>query len=107
MGVFFEKKKQGFRFARTRDAYFQEIKNVEIFFVILVGTRKFREKMVFFSKNGKTEKNGENRGKTGVVFWGDFWWEVGKFPNIRGRGGGENGDNFSGFFGVKIFGKMG
>ena len=97
MGVFFEKKKQGFRFARTRDAYFQEIKNVEIFFVILVGTRKFREKMVFFSKNGKTGKNRENRGKTGVVFWGDFWWEVGKFPNIRGRGGGKMGTIFLDF----------
>ena len=75
--------------------------------MILVGTRKFREKMVFFSKNGKTEKNGENRGKTGGVFGGDFLGEGIKFPNIRGRGGGENGGNFSGFFGVKIFGKKG
>ena len=73
MGVFFEKKKQGFRFARTWDAYFQEIKNVVIFFGILVSTRKFREKIVFFSKNGKTGKNRKNLGKTEGVF-GDVFW---------------------------------
>ena len=73
MGVFFEKKKQGFRFARTWDAYFQEIKNVVIFFWILVSTRKFREKIVFFSKNGKTGKNRKNLGKTGGFFWEVFW----------------------------------
>ena len=70
-----------------------------------MGTRKFHEKIVFFSKNGKTGKNRENRGKTRGVFGEIFWGEVIKFPNIRGRGGGENGGNLSGFFGVKIFGK--